>query len=225
MIVSMNQVLGDLIPFAVAVATSPLPLIAVLLLFRSPHARAASVSFLATRFLVVAVVAGIVAFAAELLPQFDDSSPLLAVLRILVGLALMVWAVVKVVKRPKRGDDADLPGWMASIESATVASAARLGLLLSAVNLKELAFGIGAGLTIASADLAAGPTILIVVLYALIACLALIVVVVAFLSAEQRVRGPLDSARGWLVRNNSVLIAGVLLIIGAILVGEGVSSL
>ncbi|WP_460633373.1 GAP family protein [Leifsonia lichenia] len=221
----MTQVLGDLIPYAIAVSTSPLPLIAVLLLFRSPHARAASAAFLISRFLVVAVVAGAVAFAAEFLPQFDDSSLLLAALRILGGLALMVWAIVKVLKRPRRGDDVDMPGWMASIENATVPSAARLGVLLSAANLKEIAFGFGAGLTIASADLAVGPTILIAVLYALVACLALIVVVVAFLVAEQRVRGPLDSARGWLVRNNSVLIAGVLLIIGAILVGEGVSSL
>lgn len=225
MIVTMTQVLGDLIPYAVAVAISPLPLIAVLLLFRSPHARAASVAFLVSRFLVVALVAGVVAFAAELLPEFDDSSLLLAVLRILVGLALMVWAVVKVLKRPKRGDDVDMPGWMASIENSTVPSAARLGLLLSVANVKELAFGFGAGLTMASADLAVGPTILIAVLYALVACLALLVVIVAFLVAEQRVRGPLDSARGWLVRNNSVLIAGVLLIIGAILLGEGVSSL
>lgn len=221
----MTHVLGELIPYAVGVALSPLPLIALFLVLRAPAARPASAAFLAGRLIVVFALALIVAFLAEAVPESSGRSPFLSWLRIVLGLALMLWGIAKIVRRPRTEADAALPGWMASIERVTVPGALRLSVILSLANVKELAFGVGAGLTIAAGDLGAGPTVVATLVYTAISCAALIVAVVAFWVAEDRVSGPLDAARGWLVRNNKVIIGGVLLVIGSILVGEGVASL
>lgn len=220
------DVLGDLIPYAVGVALSPLPMIALLLVLQSPSARAASGLFLIGRYAAVAVIAVIAAFGAELLPESTETSTVGAWLRIALGVALVGWGVTKTL-RWLRGRDQrpELPGWLAAISTTTPARATRLAVILSAVNVKELAFGLGAGLTIAAGDLAAGATTVTSLVYAMLACSGLIAVVAAFWMGGSRVGGPLGVARDWLVRNHKVVVAGVLLVVGSILVGEGLRAL
>lgn len=225
MIGSMTDVVGDLLPYAVGVALSPVPLIAVFLLLGAPAGRAAGALFVLARVVTLAVVVVLAAALADLLPESRGPSLAGAVLRILLGAALMVWAVVQVVRPDGARADSDKPGWMASMGKASPAGAARIGVLLSAANLKELALGLGAGLTVASEDLAPGAVVGVAVAYAVLACLGTIVAVAAFWLAEDRVSRPLDRARVWLVRNSVVLVAIVLLVIGAVLAGGGVRDL
>lgn len=225
MIGSMVDVVGDLLPYAVGVALSPVPLIAVFLVLGAPAGRVAGVALVVARVGTVAGVAVIVAFLADLLPESNGTSPLGVLLRIVLGVVLMVWAVVQLVRRTDQSESSDQPAWMVSMASASVPGAARIGVLLSAVNVKELAFGAGAGLTIAAADIGAGATVVVAVGYAVVACLASVVAVAAFWFAEDRVSRPLDRTRVWLARNSTVLVALVLLVIGAVLVGEGLQDL
>ncbi|PUB27001.1 Sap-like sulfolipid-1-addressing protein [Promicromonospora sp. AC04] len=225
MITHMVDVVGDLLPYAVGVALSPVPLIAVFLVLGAPAGKAAGTALVAARVVTVAGVATIVALLADLLPESNGTSPIGLLLRIVLGAVLMVWAVVQIVRRPDRNESSDQPAWMATMGNASVLQAARIGVVLSTVNVKELAFGAGAGLTIAAADLGAGATVAAAAGYAVIACLATIAVVVAFWFAEDRVTGPLDQTRVWLGRNSTVLVALVLLVIGAILVGESLNDL
>ena len=153
----MLDVVGDLIPFAVGVALSPLPLIAVLLVLGSSSPRAASAFFLVGRYVTVAAVALLAAFAAGLLPEQGDTPFVGAVLRIVLGVVLIGWAVHKTVHwAGGRDQEPELPGWMASIQGTTPAGAARLAVILSIVNVKEIAFGVGAGLTIGTGRLGPG---------------------------------------------------------------------
>lgn len=98
-------------------------------------------------------------------------------------------------------------------------------MILSAANLKEVAFGVGAGLTIAAGFLGPGATVVAALIYTLIACAGVITVVATYWMAADRVGGALDQARDWLVANNKVIVAAVLLVIGAILLGEGLRGL
>lgn len=222
----MLDVVGDLLPYAVGVALSPLPLIAVLLVLGSPSPRAASAFFLVGRYVAVAAVALIATLVAELLPEKGDTSFAGAVLRILLGVVLIGWAVIKTVRwAGGRGQEPELPGWMASIQGTTPPGAARLAVVLSTVNVKEVAFGIGAGLTIGGGHLGPGGVVVAALLYAAIACGGVIVIVVSYLAAATRVGPALERARDWLVANNKIIIAGVLLVIGAILAGEALRAL
>lgn len=222
----MLDVVGDLLPFAAGVALSPLPLIAVLLVLGSPSPRAASAFFLVGRYVTVAAVALLAAFAAELLPEKGGTSFVGAVLRIVLGVMLIGWAVSKTMHWVGgRGQEPELPGWMASIQGTTPPRAARLSVILSAVNVKEVAFGVGAGLTIGAGHLGPGAAAVVALLYALLACAGVIAIVLAYWIAADRVGPALERVRDWLVANNKIIIAGVLLVIGAVLMGEGLRAL
>ncbi|RZU65244.1 Sap-like sulfolipid-1-addressing protein [Microterricola gilva] len=220
----MLELIGDLLIYGAAVALSPIPPIAVILLLRSRSGLGAGAAFLAARLLVLVLVAAVVALGAELLPEQGDASPVTAVLRIGLGIGLIVLAAVKWRARPKSGETAALPSWMASLNNSTMGGAARSGILLSAVNPKELAFGVGAGLTIASAHLGTAGIVVASAGYAVLACIVLIVAVVGCWLAEERVGPALDSVRAWLVQNYAVVVAIVLLLIGVVLIGESLGS-
>jgi hypothetical protein len=105
----MISVVGEVFPLAVGVALSPLPVIAVLLLLPAPAGSAGGVGFLFGRLAGVGAVAGVVAVLSELFAEATtESSTMSRVLRIVLGLALMVWAIVKWHGRP-RGDEAEIP--------------------------------------------------------------------------------------------------------------------
>jgi hypothetical protein len=219
------DVAGELIPYAVGVSLSPLPLVTVLLLLLGQGGLPAGSAFLAGRVVTVAALATAFSFLAESVPESSGPAMWSTVLRIALGLVLVVVAVVKIARRRAVDDEAGLPRWMVSIESMRPWAAVRLGVVLSVVNVKELAFGLGVGLVVGVGRLAAGPTVLVVVGYAVLASLTVAAPVLVLWRAGDRARPPLTSARAWLVRNSSVVLAAVLLVIGAILVGNGVTAL
>lgn len=222
---TMVDVVGDLVPYALGVALSPVPLIAVLLVLGAPAGRVSGAAFVAARVISVAGVATVAALVAELLPERNGTSPVGDVLRISLGVALMVWAVVKVARQRHTPKDRSEPAWMVALGGASPAQAARIGVVLSAANVKELAFGVGAGLTIATGELEGAAAVAAAVVYSLLACLLSVVAAVAFWFFEDRVSLALDRTRVWLARKSTFLIALVLLVIGAVLVGEGVRDL
>jgi len=48
--------------------------------------------------------------------------------------------------------------------------------------------------------------------------------VIAYLAAADRMAEPLETLRGWLVRENTVVMAVLLLVIGVVLIGKGIGS-
>lgn len=221
----MGDVLGQIFPYAIGVALSPLPLIGVLLVLRSPAGRSAGAAFLLARLAIVLVVSFGAALLTEIIPEPSGISAPGAIVRIILGCGLMAAAAVKWTRRPKAGDDASVPKWMSTLEGTTIPGAARLGAALTVLNLKELTFGIGAGLTIGSAEIGIGASVLVAALYSAIACAGVILAVIASWSGQARVQSELDNARTWLVRNNAVIVGAVLLIVGAILIGSGIGNL
>jgi threonine/homoserine/homoserine lactone efflux protein len=222
----MLQALGAMLPFAVGIATSPFPIVAVVLLTLSSRGKAAGVVFLVVRVLAVLVTAGVAAAVSDLIEQEGGAaSPVMAVVRIAVGVTLIVLAVRKWGGRPSADQEPKLPKWMGALDGATPGRSALLSLALSIGNPKELLLNIGAGLAIGNVALPIGPTIGAVAVYTVIACATVAAPVVAVLVAAERVRVPLESSRAWLVRNNAVIMSGILLIIGAVLIGGGIGEL
>jgi uncharacterized membrane protein len=58
-----------------------------------------------------------------------------------------------------------------------------------------------------------------------IACLSVIAPILAFVVNPDRMTGPLQTARTWLVQRNNTIIIVVFIVIGAVLVGDGVGQL
>ncbi|MGO4102771.1 GAP family protein [Leifsonia sp. YAF41] len=220
----MLEMFGEILPLAVGVALSPLPIIAVLLL-NSPQTPASPPAFLAGRLLSVIVIVAFCAVVIDVAVEEGETAPFVSVIRILVGIALVVLAATKWRKRPGKNADVELPRWMAMVDGAGPARSFGLALLLSVTNLKELLFAIGAGVTIGAANLGLGADLAAAAFFGLIACATVAIPVVALLIAPERMRPRLELTRDWLVRNNGVIIGAVLLLIGASLIGGGIAEL
>lgn len=213
---------ADLAPLAAAIAASPFPVIPVILLLLTPRAAANGVGFVAGW--AAGILVGTAAFVAlaAVVDGFDEPPTWVSWTRVALGAALVVLGVRQWLARAEEGD---APGWMRSLDDSTPGSAARLGVLLSAANPKILLLTAAAGLTIADAGLTGFATALTVVVFTLAGSVTVVLPVVTYLVLGERARGPLLRAEGWLVRHNATIMAVVVLVIGVVLVVNGVIGL
>ena len=100
-----------------------------------------------------------------------------------------------------------------------------LGVLLSAVVPKNLLLAISAGVIVGEARLSVGQASVVIVLFTAIATSTVVVPVVANVVAPSRTRGPFERLREWLVENNVAIMVLVLLVIGVVMIGNGIASL
>ncbi|WP_438853552.1 GAP family protein [Agromyces sp. M3QZ16-3] len=222
----MGGAIGDILPLAVGIAISPIPIIAAILMLLSPRARSTSVGFLGGWVLGIAIAATVFTLLSAVLPQgdSDDPKPVTAVMQLVLGVGLLFLALRQWRSRPAPGEEPPLPKWMAGIDAMTAGRAFGLGFLLAAVNPKNLLLGAGAGLSIGSAALGIGPSAVVLLVFTIIAAASVAVPVVAYLAASDRMAAPLERLRGWLVHNNATVMAVLLLVIGVVLIGKGVGN-
>jgi hypothetical protein len=89
----------------------------------------------------------------------------------------------------------------------------------------NLIMAAGAGVAIGSAALGLRGDATAVAVFTVIAASTVAGPVFGYFVAAERMRGPLDSLKGWLQDNNATVTATLILVIGAVLVGKGVSGL
>jgi Sap, sulfolipid-1-addressing protein len=223
----MGGAIGELLPLAVAIAISVTTIITTVLMLLSPKAKSRTVGLLVG--CVVGVGGAVVLFAwlPSLLPTQDSSGSSLetAVIKIVIGVLLVVLALRQWRGRPERGNRFELPKWMAGVDSMMPGKALVLGVLLSAVVPKNLLLAASAGLLVGEARLSAGQASVVIVLFTAIATSTVAVPVVANVVAPSRTRGPFETLREWLVENNVAIMVVVLLVIGVVMIGNGIASL
>ncbi|GAA1858318.1 GAP family protein [Microbacterium koreense] len=222
----MESVIGDILPLALGVAISPIPIIAAILMLLSPKARVTGVGFLLGWVLGIVIAVTIFTLISAVLPDAtsDAATPIRAIIHLVAGLALVILAVRRWRGRPRGDGVPELPKWMRAIDTITFPGALGLGFLLSGVNPKNLLLGASAGVDIGAATLATGPLIVVIAVYTIIAASTVLVPVVAYLFAADRLREPLDRLRLWLSRENAVIMAVLLLVIGVMLIGKGIGG-
>ncbi|MFB7249451.1 GAP family protein [Microbacterium sp. NPDC056234] len=222
----MNAVIGEILPLALGVAISPIPIIAAILMLLSPKARVTSVGFLLGWLIGIILAVTVFTLLSSVLPEGDEdaSQPIKGAFQLILGALLLLLALKQWRSRPKAGEDAKLPGWMQAIDKVSFFGALGLGLLLSALNPKNLIMAAGAGTDIGAAALSSGSLVGVIAIYTLIAASTVLIPVVGYLFAADRLGGALDALRDWLTKENAVIMAVLLLVIGFSMVGKGIGS-
>jgi threonine/homoserine/homoserine lactone efflux protein len=222
----MGATIGELLPYAIGIAISPVPIIAAILMLLSRQAAKTSTAFL------IGWVAGIVVVTVVVLllvGEAGDSdgqpSTLSSILKLAVGALLVLMALKQWRSRPKAGETGEMPKWMGAIESFTFGKALGLGFLLSGINPKNLLMCLAAGTTIGAAHLSTSDDIVVVAVFTVLAASTVAVPVIGFLLARNRMEAPLNDLRGWLTQNNAVVMGVLLLVIGVDLIGKGITGL
>jgi threonine/homoserine/homoserine lactone efflux protein len=221
----LRQAIGDFLPAALAVALSPIPIIGVVLVLDSDRARRNGPAFalgwvagLATVSVVVVLAAGAASDpgsdAAEGINWFMAG----------IGFMFFVMAARLWKKRPKRGETAEMPSWMASINSISSTRALGLGAALSAANPKNLALTFAASAAIANAQLGRADTTIAVVTFVAIGSTTVVGAVVFYLAAPARAARPLAAVRQFMADNNATIMMVILVILGTKLLGDALAG-
>jgi threonine/homoserine/homoserine lactone efflux protein len=222
----LSQVIGDLLPSAIAVALSPIPIIAVVLVLGSPRARSSGPAFAVgwVAGLLVVTVA-VLALAGGADESGSEASAAVDWLKLVVGIAFLLMAAKQWKQRPREGSEPELPRWMARIGSVTPAKALRVGATLSAANPKNLALTVVAAAAIAEAGLDRADMAVAVGVFVGLGSLSVAGAVLAYLVAADRATGPLTAIREFMTAHNAVIMMVILLLLGAKLVGDGIAAL
>ena len=222
----MGAVIGDILPLALGVAISPIPIIAAILMLLSPKARVTSVGFLLGWVAGIVIAVTVFTLLASVLPrgETDDSHPVKGVIQLVLGALLLLLALRQWRGRPRAGEEPALPKWMQAIDQVTFAKALGLGFLLSAVNPKNLLLAAAAGTDIGSARLDTGSIVIVIAVFTVIAASTILIPVVGYLIAADRLKAPLAALRGWHAKDNPLIKAVLLLVIGANLIGKGIGA-
>jgi threonine/homoserine/homoserine lactone efflux protein len=223
----VGQAIGQLLPFAVGVAVSPMPIVAVVLMLVTPRARTNGPAFLLGWVAGIAVAGAILLSVAGSAGPSESGSPARWVdwLKLLLGLQLLVVAVREWRKRPHQGDEPATPKWMGALNGFTPLKALGAGALLSAVNPKNLLLIVGGAAAVAQLGVSAGDEVVAWIVFTLIASVGVGAPVVIYFAMGQRAAALLDGLKTWMARNNTVIMAVLCLVIGVKLIGDAITGL
>ncbi len=220
----MGATLGQVLATAVGVAISPIPVIALILMLFSRAATRNSLAFLLGW--LVGLTAVVVAVLALDVGSSDDAgSTRSGVLKVVIGLAFLFLAARQWRGRPRAGEEPSMPGWMTAIDDFSAVKALGLGLLLTIANPKNLGLAIATAATIGAADLDAGDQVVVIAVWVALASITIIAPVLGYLLVRDRAEPTLTSMKAWLLANNATVMTVLFVVLGAKVLGDGISLL
>jgi hypothetical protein len=223
----MGQAIGGSLPLAIGVALSPVPIIAVVLILTTRRARINGPAFVIGWLVGLAVVGAIVLSVAGPADASKSGSPATWVswLKIVLGAALLLVAVRQFRGRPKDGDQAALPKWMASIDTMKPPVVTGLAAVLAGANPKNLLLAVSAAASIAQTGISGGGQAIAYAVFALIGTVGVGTPVVIYFALGERSEKMLAALRNWMGQHNAVIMSVLCLVIGAKLIGDAISGL
>jgi threonine/homoserine/homoserine lactone efflux protein len=223
----MADAIGRVLSLGVGVALSPVPIIAVVLMLGTPPARANGPAFVLGWVAGLGVVGTVVLLASSGADASDEGDPAhwVGVLKIVLGLLLMGVAGRTWRGRPRAGEDTPMPKWMQAIDQFRAPKALGMGALLSGVNPKNLLLCVGAAAAIAQTGIDAGEQAVALAVFILIGTLGPGIPVAIYFAMGERAKRLLDELKGWMGSHNAAIMAVLCLVIGAKLLGDGITQL
>jgi threonine/homoserine/homoserine lactone efflux protein len=217
---------GQLLPLALTIALSPLPLAVLLLMLLAPGGFKSAVGFSIGWFLGVLLSATLLALLSSLLPhdRGPGSRAVQTALPLLLGIALVVLGIVQWHDRPSRGADVPLPRWLNALDRLTPTRATIIGVGYAAFRPKNLVMAAAAGVVILGAHADPTEILLSVAVFTALASITMLAPVVAYAVGGTAVRGRLVRLREWLVRNMPTITGVTVLLVGAFLVLAGLAA-
>ena len=215
-----------MLPFAVGVAISPMPIVAVVLMLVTAKGRVNGPAFLGGWLGGIAVVGAILLLVASGGDASENGQAAAWVdwVKLVLGVLLLLVAVRQWRARPHEGEGSATPKWMAALDDFNQAKAAGAGIALSAVNPKNLLLIVAGAAAIAQTGISAGQQAVALAVFALIASFGVGAPVVLYFALGDRSRAILERLKTWMARNNTVIMAMLLLVIGVKLIGDAIAG-
>lgn len=219
----MGAVLGDLLPLAVGVAVSPVPIIAAILMLLGKRAGSTSIGFALGWILGIIVATTVFVLVGGAASGSDDEpSTTSSWIKLVIGVLLLG---VGVRQWRTRNSEHATPKWMAAIDDMTASKGLAIGFALAAVNPKNLLMCIAAGVTIGAGAEGVGQNVVAVAVFTVLAASTVAIPVIAYQVAAERLSPMLASLKEWLGANNTTVMSVLILVIAIVLIGKGIGGL
>ncbi|MDH6281716.1 threonine/homoserine/homoserine lactone efflux protein [Prescottella agglutinans] len=222
----MGTAIGDVLPLAIGVAVSPIPIIATILMLLTPRAGSTATAFLAGWVLGIAVAYAIfvVVGSAIDLSTDSDGNAVTATIRLVLGLLMLGLAAKQWRGRPAPGEEPTMPAWLSAMDKVTPVKAVALGFALSAVNPKNLLMIVGAAVAVSQLALSAGSIVVVGIVFTVLAASTVAAPVIGYFTMRERATSWLNGLKTWLTANNAAVMSVLLLVIGVSLIGKGIGG-
>jgi len=209
--------LHTLLPLAVGMLLSPLPIVAVVAILLSPRGRACAPVYTAAFTLVSVAVVGLGAAGAARASSANgaDSRIVSLVLAIVLTIGFTVFAIASWAGRPSHGQPAVAPKWLAAIDGVTPLSAVGLGLVMAITNTKNIPLALKAGAVIGEAHVTPLIGVILCLAVAITGSLLLIVPALVELTGSARVHRGLQALKSQLIAHNAAMMTVLFAILAA----------
>jgi hypothetical protein len=246
----MAGIIGHILPLALGVALSSVPIVVMVLILLSPRGRLSSLTYLIGAVIGLAGLTTLFTAVATLLPPAptEAKSPLIATIEIVIGAALLVMAGVRWRNGRRRrrlaGDgpvapdadagvdaDATLPAaapqtgaakWMARVTTLGPIPSLGVGFVLM-LRPKNLLLTIAAGVAIGAGGASFSEVVVGIIVFVVLGISTLAAPIIFALVDPARMRRPLEETRIWIEGNSSTVTTIVLLVLGTVIVGSGLT--
>jgi hypothetical protein len=216
-------VIGAVLPQAMAIALSPVPMVCIVLVLMSARPVRAGACFALGWLVALAIAVGLVAWFTDTVAEDEQAARdgvdlvQLAVGLLFAGLAVRYWR-----KRPAPGAPPPRPAIVDRIATLSAAGLVLTGTAAALANLKNFPLVLSAGSYLGGAGLGPAAAVVAVAVFVVAASLTVLIplLAVAIIGAE-RSAASLKNLETWLLANLNTITVVVLLVLAAALIGRG----
>jgi hypothetical protein len=219
---NLASVLTKLVPLGLVIAVSPITVIPAVLVLHAPRPRPASLAFLGGWLLgMVALTAAFVG-ASDLLGDLHQAPPTWASwLRVVLGSALIAFGVYQWLIRHRH---TKTPGWLRSFSKLTPVRAGVTGAVLG-LRPEVLILCAAAGLAIGTAGLSVAGAWISGAVFVIVSASTVAIPILAYVGAGDRLDDALERLKDWMEENHGAMMAVILVVIGLIVLYNGIHAL
>ncbi|MGZ4527048.1 MAG: GAP family protein [Mycobacterium sp.] len=215
--------LTKLVALAEVIALSPITVIPAVLVLHAPRPRPTSLAFLNGWVLGLAGLTAVFVGGSDLLGGLLKAPPTWASwLRVVLGSALIALGGYQWLTRHRHGS---MPRWMRSFSTLTPVRAGVTGAVLVVLRPEVLILCAAAGLAVGSSSLSAAGQLLAATLFLVIAASTVAIPILAYVAAGDRLDDALERLKVWMEENHAALLAIILVLIGLMVLYNGIHAL
>jgi Sap, sulfolipid-1-addressing protein len=218
-----GSVLTKLIPLGLVIALSPITVIPAVLVLHAPRPRPASLAFLGGWLLGLVALTAVFVGASDLLGDLHQTPPTWASwLRVVLGLTLIAFGVFHWLTRHRHRKT---PAWMRSFSKLTPLRAGVTGAVLVVVRPEVLILCAAAGLAIGTGGLSVAGGWISGAVFVVVSASTVAIPILAYVGAGDRLDDALERLKVWMEQNHATLLAVILVLIGLIVLYNGIRAL
>lgn len=219
----MSPVIGLMLPFAATVALSPIPIAAVILMVLSLHPGVGGRVFVLGWALGLLIALVALSLVIGLLGLALDGRA--GLVRIVLGGVLLLFAIERAGASRAAGYDPDAGSWVGGLDRLPADRAFAMGMVQASLDPRKVVIVAAVAMLFSAAQLSIGEAVVAAILFCVIGSLGVALPLVVSHRAGSTGRARLEAARARLVEDNTTIQAVALLILGTLLVGQGIAGL